>query len=61
MWSIAGSALHRHFVVEIFDRNKKFLHRFAFIRHEFVLCLYSVAYPPPRRNKSIKNLQEFLV
>jgi len=48
-------------VVEIFDRNKKFLHRFAFIRHEFVLCLYSVAYPPPRRNKSIENLHDFLV
>ncbi len=34
---------------------------FCFLRHEKDLSPYSVADPPLRRNKSMKNLRYFLV
>jgi len=42
-------------------RAQIFLLFYALLRHENVLCLYSVAYSRPRRNNSKKNLRYFLI
>ena len=41
-------------------RAQIFLLFYALLRHENVLCLCSVAYFLPRRNKSMKKLRYFL-
>ena len=43
-----------------FRNQHKILQLFALLRHEIISCLYSVAYPLPRRNNSMKKLRYFL-